>query len=480
MKTRLLIIPGLMILLLSSVAFTPNQADALSCGIAPFVESFKRHDLLLHGILIEKNIDRMGGLLFGHSDRGKLSTLVFETVTVYKGEHQDQFTIHADLSWDDWYVVGAEYVIFAEKKDDHYLRELCVGQYIVFPQIIQFLNSYPLNITSGIGVHSLYDLVTGDDKIRRDNLMSLYTDINRGNTGLIMMKNMKDKNNYSCDFQTDVKEAEKYLINDNHLASHIIEETPEYTVSSEITLDTNPQIAVITFEGEKLNAKISVLNGKEFGNCFYIYNSKLINKITGEVERNHDQLQRLCNSETAHQLIPDLCPIKRTSTLPTESYHGGGYVNPECQKGHELLNGICQSINYNYVEGDIVNLDVKLSHLYTEDYINRWIFQIILPFVGLFTGIAATFLVTYFILKRKNIPTRPYMAVILAGVLLFFSIPNLVSSMDSFLVFLSDPEENKSWLFNHHFIPRLFSISMMSVAAVLLYKSSIIRKLLKW
>jgi hypothetical protein len=477
MKTRLLLIPALMTLLLISVAFTSNQVDALSCGIGPFGESFGRHDLLLHGILTEKYIDRMG-VLFGSSDRGKLSTLVFETVTVYKGVHQDQFIIHADLSWDDWYVVGAEYVLFADKKDDHYLRELCVGQYIAFPQIIQFLDSYPLNITSGIGIHHLYDLVTGDDRIRLDNLMSLYTDINRGNTGVIMMKSVGNDKKYSCDFQDDIKQAEKYLINDNHLASNILENSPEYTVSSEITLDTNPQTAIITFEGDKLKAKVSVLNGKEFDSCFYVYNSKLINKTTGEIERNHDLLSRICYGDKAHEIIPDLCPSKRTSTIPTEDYQGGGYINPECQKGHELVNGICQSVNYNYV-GSVVDLESKLSHSYTSDHINRWIYQVILPFVAVFTCITASFLITYFILKRKNIPSRPYMAVILAGVLLFFGIPNLVSSMDSFLVFLSDPVENKSWIFNFQFIPRLISISMVSVAVVLLFKFSIIRKLIK-
>ncbi len=478
MKARLVLIPTLMTLFFSSVAFTPNQTDALSCGIAPFTESFERHDLLLHGILIEKYVDRMG-MVFGSSDRGKLSTLVFETITVYKGEHQDQFTIQADLSWDDDYIPGAEYVLFAEKKDDHYLRELCVGQYVAFPQIIQFLNSYPLNITSGIGIHSLYDLVTGDDKIRLDNLRSLYTDINRGNTGLIMMKNMNDKNEYSCDFQTDVKQAEKYLINDNHIVSNIIEDTPEYAVSSEITLDTNPQTAIITFEGDELKAEVSVLNGQEFGSCFYVYNSKLISKTTGEIERNHDQLQRLCYGDNAYELIPDLCPIKRTSTIPTESYHGGGYVNPECQKGHEIVNGICQSVNYNHIGGGTVNLNHELSPSYALDFMGASFYRVILPLAALFVGVAAAFLVPYFILKRKNTPSKPYMALILAGALLFFGIPNLASSLESISTILSQPEQAMRWIFNFQFVPRLISISIVSVAVILLYRSSVIRKLIK-
>ena len=475
MKTRLAITSGLMILLLGSVSLSSNQADALSCGIAPFVESFGRHDLLLHGILIEKIIDRTD---VGRSINTPLSALVFETITVYKGEHQDQFTIKANLSWDDFYVQGAEYVIFADKDGDNYLRELCVGQYIAFPQIIQFLNAYPLNIASGIGVHSLNDLVTGDDKIRLENLWSRYTDINRGNSALVMMKSLGNEYEFTCDFETDLKQSEKFLKN-NYVVSKVKEDTPDYAVSIESTLDTNPQTGMITFDGDNLKAEISALNGKEFDSCFYVYNSKLINKNTGEVEVNRDQLSRMCNGEEAHVIIPDLCPNQILSTIQTIPDHGGGYVDPECQKGHELKNGICQSVNYNYVGGGSVSLDPKLSPPYAVDYVNGLISRTIFPIVGLFVGIASSFLVPYFILKRKNIPSRPYMALILSGVLLFFGIPNLVSSLESFSMILSQPEYGMRWIFNFQFIPRLISISTVSIAAVLLYRSSVIRKLIK-
>ena len=108
MKTRLLIIIGIIMLVVNSTSSVSNQADALSCGISPFTESFNRHDLLLHGILIEKNIDRSS---FSNT-RDALSMLVFETITVYKGEHQDRFTIKANISWDDYYVEGVDYILF--------------------------------------------------------------------------------------------------------------------------------------------------------------------------------------------------------------------------------------------------------------------------------------------------------------------------------------------------------------------------------
>ena len=337
MKTRLLIIFGIIMLVVTSTTSVPNSAKALSCGISPFTESYNRYDLLLHGILIEKNIDRTS---FGNT-RDALSTLVFETITVYKGEHQNRFTVKADLSWDDYYIEGVDYILFADKNSDHYLRDLCVPDYVAFPQMIQFLDAYPLNLAAGIGVHSLRDLVTGDDKIRQDNLLNLYTDINRGNTGIVMMKGMGDNEKYSCNFEMDLKNTEELLV-DTYVLSKIKDETTDYSMSIDTALDTNPQTAVVTFDGKTLKAKISVLNGKEFGNCFYVYNSKLINKVTGKTEVNRDNLSRICHGEDAHELIPGLCPDKISSSIPTNQNHGGGFVDPECHEGHIQVNGICK------------------------------------------------------------------------------------------------------------------------------------------
>ncbi|MCH9658045.1 hypothetical protein K0U27_05005 [archaeon] len=337
MKSRLLAAIGIVMLVVNSTSSAPNQVGALSCGISPFTESFNRHDLLLHGILVEKNIDRS---TFGNI-RDTLSTLVFETITVYKGEHQDQFTIKANLSWDDYYVEGVDYILFADKNGDHYLRDLCVPDYVAFPQMIRFLDAYPLNLAAGVGIHSLRDLVTVDDKIRQENLLNLYTDINRGNTGIVMMKGMGNNEKHSCDFEMDLKQTEELLV-DTYVLSKIKDETTDYSMSVDTKLDTHPQTAVVTFDGEKLKAEIFVLNGKEFGNCFYVYNSKLINKVTWETEVNRDNLSRICHGEDAHKLIPDLCPDKISSSIPTNPDHGGGFVDPECHEGHVQVNGVCK------------------------------------------------------------------------------------------------------------------------------------------
>ena len=123
------------IFLVASIALVmPDPTFALSCGIPPFEEAYERHDLLLHG------------------------KLVFETIKVYKGEHHDEFTVKADLSWDDYYREGEEYVLFADRRYDHYYRELCVGDYIATKGIVKFLDDYNEGKATGYHVSSLYDV----------------------------------------------------------------------------------------------------------------------------------------------------------------------------------------------------------------------------------------------------------------------------------------------------------------------------------
>ncbi|PIN97010.1 MAG: hypothetical protein COU45_04890, partial [Nitrosopumilus sp. CG10_big_fil_rev_8_21_14_0_10_33_7] len=113
MKTRLFLF--IILGMIGITIFYIPQAFALSCGIPLFTESYERHDLLLHGKLIEKKIPDFLS--------NKHTTLIFDTIKVYKGEFSETFTIKADLSWDDYYREGQEYVLFADKDGDRYLRD---------------------------------------------------------------------------------------------------------------------------------------------------------------------------------------------------------------------------------------------------------------------------------------------------------------------------------------------------------------------
>ncbi len=171
MKTILAI--SLISILAISISQSSHQADALSCGPPKFSGAFLEHDLLLHGNLIEKEIDYIE---YSHE---KQATLTFETIKVYKGQNQDKFTIDADLTWDDYYREGSDYVLFADKDGDNYIRELCVGDYVSSPSIIKFLDEFLDEPEIGDDVFSLYDVVRGFERDDLDIRINVYSSLNK-------------------------------------------------------------------------------------------------------------------------------------------------------------------------------------------------------------------------------------------------------------------------------------------------------------
>ena len=111
------------------------QTLALSCSIILFSESYERHDLLLHGKLVEKNILPVW-------ENQKLTSLTFDVINVYKGDSNETFTVKANLTWDDYYIESEEYVLFADKDENGYYRDDCTPNYLSSPSIIKFLDGY--------------------------------------------------------------------------------------------------------------------------------------------------------------------------------------------------------------------------------------------------------------------------------------------------------------------------------------------------
>lgn len=170
MKTRLSII--IVIGIIGITLFYIPQTSALSCAILLFSESYEKHDLLLHGKLVEKNIVPFW-------ENQKLTTLTFDTINVYKGESNQTFTIKANLSWDDYYIEGEEYVLFADKDENGYFRDLCVPDYLASPSIIKFLDGYSTENVMLSDVASLYDVVRGFERYELDLKMTQYANQNR-------------------------------------------------------------------------------------------------------------------------------------------------------------------------------------------------------------------------------------------------------------------------------------------------------------
>ena len=295
------------IFLVASIALvTPDPTFALSCGIPPFEEAYEKHDLLLHGKLVDKSAPPLAA---------KTTTLVFETIKVYKGEHHDEFTVKADLYWDDYYLEGEEYVLFADRRYDHYYRELCVGDYIATKGIVKFLDDYGEGKATGYHVSSLYDAASDFEMEELASKMDLYTKINRGNNFLNSLINEKADYSYSCDFEADVRQAEKSFAGDIYVFNKLRQNSSDYTITTDVTLSTNPQTGTVVVESQQHKAVISILNSPHFENCFFVYDQRLVDKTTGELDVHRDSLEIMCSAENATAVLPDLCKPRQTAGI---------------------------------------------------------------------------------------------------------------------------------------------------------------------
>lgn len=295
---------GLILIAVAVLSFLVNHGDAfaLSCALPLFSEAFEQHDLLLHGRLVEKEMQ-----ITANSFQ-KTAYLTFETIHVYKGEYQDAYAIRADLSWDDLYREGGEYVLFADKDGDAYIRDLCVGDYIATPSIIAFLDGYPQN-TGSAEVRSLYDLVWGFERDNLDLLIARYNTLNRGDDALREVAQRGGDYEYTCDFVEDLNQSAKYLENVGAVKA-FNRQNPNGTITVEYNLESDPPVATITYDGPNGVAQIRVMQAKSLGNCFAVYDSKLIDKATGDVISGRNELDTICGAQAGHDLLPDLCPFR--------------------------------------------------------------------------------------------------------------------------------------------------------------------------
>ncbi|WP_148313053.1 hypothetical protein [Nitrosopumilus adriaticus] len=130
----------------------------------------------------------------------------------------------------------------------------------------------------------------------------------------------------------------------------------------------------------------------------------------------------------------------------------------------------------NLVGGGSVNLDSELAPSFSQDFVwYKFLIPLIIPIIIIFS----LFIGTFFVLKLKKISSRPYLSLELAGLLLFFGIPNLVSSLGFLPILISQPEQIRPYIFEQIFVALWVPIVTLSVAGILLYRSSVLRKLIK-
>ena len=99
-----------------------------------------------------------------------------------------------------------------------------------------------------------------------------------------------------------------------------------------------------------------------------------------------------------------------------------------------------------YAQGDAINLDPKLSPSYEQQVFSNpdSIFVMVLIQLGIILLILVT---AHLILKKKKIPSRPYVALIAAAIMLFIGIPNFIQGiMILFMILINEHLMTKEYL----------------------------------
>ena len=101
--------------------------------------------------------------------------------------------------------------------------------------------------------------------------------------------------------------------------------------------------------------------------------------------------------------------------------------------------------------------------------------------VGYSLGVTVLLLfpILYLILKRKNIPRRPYFILALAGSLVYFGIASLISFLQSWVTTSPVIDHSQPYILDQLVISLMIPIVELSVGGILLCRSSVIRKLIK-
>lgn len=167
---------------------------------------------------------------------------------------------------------------------------------------------------------------------------------------------------------------------------------------------------------------------------------------------------------------------------------------PPCMSDREACQNppICENLRWdcayssdtfsNVVEskdmgGGSIDLDPDLSPSYALDFVFGW--KSIFVFVPLVSGIIATILLSiHFILKKKNIRSRPYITIISAAIMLYFGIQTL-SMLGTIVMFL---QQESPW----HYLDQILTLlsypiigfSLIGLGIVFLHKSQLVRRLI--
>jgi len=136
------------------------------------------------------------------------------------------------------------------------------------------------------------------------------------------------------------------------------------------------------------------------------------------------------------------------------------------------------SNEFENIGGGSIDLDPDLSPSYAYDFLFGW--KSIFVFVPLVSGVITIILLSiHFILKKKHIRSRPYIAIISAAIMLYFGI-QILSGLSTIVMFL---QQESPWHYLDQIVTLLaypiIGFSLIGLGIVFLYKSQLIRRLIK-
>ncbi len=169
---------------------------------------------------------------------------------------------------------------------------------------------------------------------------------------------------------------------------------------------------------------------------------------------------------------------------PGTTYQDGICVVDKIENSTESSSGkwdgyqLIQDIESEDLGGGSIDLDPDLSPSYVNDFVFSW--KSIFVFVPLVSGIIATTLLSiHFILKKKNIRSRPYITIISAAIMLYFGTQTL-SMLGTIVMFL---QQESPWHYLDQIVALLaypiIGFSLTGLGIFFLYKSQLIRSLIR-
>ncbi len=127
MKTRLLIIPLILVLLFSG--FTPS-VKALSCAIPNLGDVFDKSDYVFYGKVLDKNYLTLDS---------RIPVVTFHVLESFKGNAIEKISVTVNENWDYQFEDGFEYVVFVYREGLSLMTDPCWPKFHAFPSSLEIV-----------------------------------------------------------------------------------------------------------------------------------------------------------------------------------------------------------------------------------------------------------------------------------------------------------------------------------------------------